>query len=78
MIQALYIHADQVGLGIGRALLDGAKDRSDRLKLWTFQANHGAQRFYLREGFREIRRSDGADNDEGLPDIQYLWERSDQ
>ena len=49
------------------------KARAGRLWLWTFQANLGAQRFYLREGFAEVRRTDGAGNDEGLPDIQYHW-----
>ena len=58
---------------MGRRLLRAAMAQSPRLWLWTFQANTGAQRFYLREGFAEIRRTDGAGNDEGLPDIQYSW-----
>lgn len=72
-IHALYLAPDQTGQGIGRLLLDDAKARAGRLWLWTFQANLGAQRFYLREGFAEVRRTDGAGNDEGLPDIQYHW-----
>jgi ribosomal protein S18 acetylase RimI-like enzyme len=73
MIHALYLRPDFCGQGIGRELLGAAKAASTQLKLYTFQANTGAQRFYLREGFTEVQRSDGAGNDEGLPDIEYHW-----
>lgn len=69
---ALYVHPDGQGQGIGKALLDHAKSIQSPLTLWTFQANTGAQRFYLREGFVELRRTEG-DNDEGLPDILFHW-----
>ena len=72
-VHALYIRPEETGQGIGRLLLRDAMERSARLWLWTFQANLGAQKSYLREGFAEIRRTDGADNDENLPDIQYAW-----
>lgn len=72
-VHALYLRPDCTGQGIGAALLDHAKAASPRLRLWTFQANAGAQRFYIREGFAELCRTDGHGNDEGLPDIQYLW-----
>ncbi|CUH75638.1 putative N-acetyltransferase YjaB [Tritonibacter multivorans] len=71
-ICSLYVHPDMQGQGIGKALLDNAKSTEGELMLWTFQANEGAQRFYLREGFVEKRRTEG-DNDEGLPDILYRW-----
>ena len=74
-ILALYVRPSQTGRGIGRALMQAAKARCPRLRLWTFQANIAAQRFYLREGFAEAARTDGAGNDEGLPDIHYIWER---
>ncbi len=74
-IHALYVAHGARGRGLGKALLEGAKRQSDRLGLWTFQANRRAQAFYLREGFCEVGRSDGADNDEGLPDIRYEWRR---
>lgn len=64
------------GQGLGRQLLHEAQATAPALELWTFQANTGAQRFYLRHGFAELRRTNGAENDEGLPDILYRWERS--
>ena len=73
-MHALYLLPEACGQGIGKALLDRAKGEAGPLELWTFQANTGAQRFYLREGFVEARRTDGAENDEGLPDIFYTWQ----
>ena len=52
----------------GRALLDEVKVLG-LVQLWTFQANVRARAFYLREGFRELRFTDGAGNDEKLPDV---------
>ena len=63
------------GQRIGHRLLRDAQKQETALELWTFQANEGAQRFYLREGFKEVERTDGQGNDEKLPDIRYRWER---
>ncbi|MEO5621323.1 MAG: GNAT family N-acetyltransferase, partial [Cypionkella sp.] len=71
-ITALYLTPQARNRGLGKALLDRAKAEAERLTLWTFQANHQAQRFYLREGFAESRRTAG-DNEENLPDIQFVW-----
>ena len=71
MVTALYVATP--GRGIGKALLDHAKDGREALELWTFVANDGARRFYAREGFREMRCTPG-DNEEGLPDILLRWE----
>ena len=73
MIHALYVAPDARKRGIGHRLLQDARAHSDRLTLWTFEANHGAQRFYERHGFVEAERTDGHGNDEGLPDIRYVW-----
>ncbi|MEJ2002395.1 MAG: GNAT family N-acetyltransferase [Maritimibacter sp.] len=72
-VHALYLRADARGQGVGKALLDSAKSASARLELWTFQQNTRAQQFYLREGFREVGRTNGTGNDEKLPDIRYVW-----
>ena len=52
-----------------------AKAACPHLTLYTFQANLPAQQFYAREGFTEIARSDGAENDEHLPDLRLLWRK---
>lgn len=75
-IHALYIAPDARGQGIGTRLLTDAMQHNDHLTLWTFQANTRAQAFYERHGFTETDRTDGAGNDEGLPDIRYQWQRT--
>lgn len=72
-ITALYLAPQARSRGLGKALLDLAKTEAATLTLWTFQANHQARRFYLREGFAEARRTAG-ENDENLPDIQFVWQ----
>jgi len=74
-VNALYVANAAQGSGFGKALLDGAKAGREALELWTFQANAGARRFYLREGFREVRTTEGQANDEGLPDVFLQWKR---
>ena len=66
------LFAAEPGQGNGKALLDHAKTLQPTLQLWTFVANDGARRFYEREGFCEVRRTEG-DNEEGLADILFQW-----
>lgn len=73
VVTALYVATP--GQGLGKRLLDHAKDGRDRLELWTFVANEAGRRFYTREGFTEVRRTDG-DNEEGLPDVLLRWKRA--
>lgn len=74
-VSALYVHQNDRGKGVGKALLDHAKHEADGpVELWTFVANRDAQAFYEREGFKEVRRTDG-DNEEKLPDILYRWQQ---
>lgn len=74
-IHSLYIATSAHRKGIGTCLLDGEKAHCDILYLWTFQNNLGAQSFYKAAGFTEIERTDGAGNDEALPDIRLKWTR---
>jgi GNAT superfamily N-acetyltransferase len=74
-IRLLYTHPDFIGKGAGSLLLDGAKASGDALELWCFQANTAARRFYERHGFKAVRFTDGADNEEKTPDVRYRWER---
>ncbi|GAA6200020.1 GNAT family N-acetyltransferase [Aquicoccus sp. SU-CL01552] len=72
---ALYVTAEARNAGVGQSLLEVAKQGCDRLRLKVLEQNAGARRFYRRNGFIEVGRSDGADNDEGLPDITMEWRR---
>lgn len=72
-VACLYVDGAHRGHGLGHRLLAHARRQRDRLSLWTFQANAAARRFYEREGFVERQRTDGHDNDEGLPDVEYVW-----
>lgn len=75
MIQALYVAAGARRQGVGSALMSRLQARADALTLWTFQANAAAQGFYAAHGFVAAERTDGADNDEGLPDLRMTWKR---
>jgi GNAT superfamily N-acetyltransferase len=70
----LYVAPDRLGSGIGRRLLDTAKQRSPRgLTLATFQVNDRARRFYERNGFVAEAFGDGSGNEERQPDVHYAW-----
>ena len=56
-----------------RGFGDGLFERPHGLRLWTFASNTGAQRFYARHGFVEVRRTDGRDNEERAPDVLYAY-----
>lgn len=74
-LQFLYVRRKYRSLGIGLLLLNRCKFAQPKgFELWTFQQNAGARQFYEREGFTEAERTDGAENEEGLPDIRYIWE----
>jgi GNAT superfamily N-acetyltransferase len=70
----LYVHPKAQSHGVGRELLEVAKGRrADGFELWVFQQNEGARRFYERHGCRLVRLTDGADNEERMPDALYEW-----
>jgi putative acetyltransferase len=74
-IRLLYTRPDRIGMRAGTQLIDAAKATGiGALELWCFQANERARRFYEARGFRAIRFTDGADNEEQTPDIRYRWE----
>jgi GNAT superfamily N-acetyltransferase len=72
-VDQLYVDPELTGRGIGTQLIELAKSRRPGgLRLWTFESNTGAQRFYERHEFRATDRTEG-DNEEGAPDILYVW-----
>ena len=76
-IHALYVLPDMQHQGIGTALLEDAKQSCDVLRLWSYQENMAATRFYASRGFAELERTDGTTNDAGLPDIHFEWTKGD-
>jgi len=73
-IDHLYLAPAFVGRGIGSLLLAQAMQQlSPPLRLYTFQENAGARRFYERHDFQAIAFSDGQDNEEHCPDVLYEW-----
>jgi len=77
-IDQLYVDPAHTGGGLGTALLILAKQRRPAgLKLWTFQANIRARRFYERSGFSARETSEG-ENEEGAPDVRYECRPSDR
>ena len=78
-VRLLYTRPDRIGMGAGSQLIDAAKATGiGALELWCFQANARARRFYEARGFRAIRFTDGADNEEQMPDVRYRWELAAQ
>jgi putative acetyltransferase len=76
-IDQLYVLPPAQGAGIGASLLDIPKRRQRSLRLWTFQRNDSARRFYEKRGFVAIEETDGTRNDEREPDILYEWLAAD-
>ena len=72
-IDHLFVEHEHHGLGIGQALLHRALKGRRRVQIWTFQRNTRARAFYAREGFREVRLTDGARNEEREPDVMLEW-----
>ena len=74
-VRLLHTRPDRIGMGAGSQLVEAAKASGiGALELWCFQANERARRFYEARGFRAIRFTDGAQNEERMPDIRYRWE----
>jgi ribosomal protein S18 acetylase RimI-like enzyme len=74
-IDVFHVAPERHGQGIGRALLAQALKGRRRVRLWTFQRNTRARRFYALQGFREVRLTDGRDNEEREPDVLVEWRR---
>ena len=69
----LYVEPSYQRRGFGSMLLARAQASAESLRLWTFQCNVVARRFYERHGFRIEQETDGAHNEERQPDVLYLW-----
>jgi putative acetyltransferase len=74
-VDHLYIRPECHGQGLGTALLARAMAEHSPLRLWAFQRNTQALRFYAARGFRVIERTDGSRNEEREPDALLEWVR---
>lgn len=73
-IDQIYVAPGRTRTGIGARLLAQALvDLRHPVRLYTFQANEGARRFYEGHGFRAIAFSDGSQNEERCPDVLYEY-----
>jgi putative acetyltransferase len=75
-LEHLYVHPEWHGHGLGRALLEFARQGQDEMRLWVFQKNTKARRFYERQGFVLEELHDGSSNMEKEPDAVYVWRKS--
>jgi len=74
-VSQLYIRIEDQGKGLGKRFLDLAKQSSTgQLCLYTFEKNQRARAFFKSQGFKEV--GPGIENEENLPDIELLWERT--
>ncbi len=72
-VDQLYILPARQGRGLGSGLLEVARRGAESLRLWTFQKNTDARRFYEGRGFVGIEMTDGSRNEEREPDVLYEW-----
>ncbi len=72
-IEGLFVSDKKQSQGIGRLLLNHAKDRKPKLRLNVYKKNERALLFYQREGF-EIQ-CESMDEATGEKDYAMLWER---
>jgi pimeloyl-ACP methyl ester carboxylesterase/ribosomal protein S18 acetylase RimI-like enzyme len=74
MVEQLYVAPDWFGRGVGRRLLELAKERRPRgFDLHCFAVNTPARAFYERQGLEAVALGDGSGNEERQPDIRYRW-----
>jgi ribosomal protein S18 acetylase RimI-like enzyme len=74
MIDQLYVSPTDQRRGIGGLLLAHARKlRPAGLRLYTFQSNAPARRFYEARGFIAKEFNDGSRNEEREPDVLYEW-----
>jgi putative acetyltransferase len=75
-IDQLYVHPDYQNRGIGKALLDRARQLSpEHIWLYTLQININARVFYEKNGF--IAEKFGiSPPPESEPDVEYHWRKA--
>ena len=72
-VEGIFVSDEMQSLGIGKLLLNYAKDKRNKLFLNVYQKNARAITFYQREGF-EIQHS-GLDEATGEKDYVMVWQQ---
>jgi ribosomal protein S18 acetylase RimI-like enzyme len=75
-IDHLYVDPDYQNRGVGKSLLEHARQLSpEHVWLYTLQANVGARAFYEKNGFtaEKFGRSPAPENE---PDVEYHWRKA--
>ena len=72
-VEGIFVSGEMQSQGIGKILLNYAKDKRNKLYLNVYQKNARAISFYKREGF-EIQHS-GLDEATGEKDYVMTWQK---
>ena len=75
-VDQLYVHPDYQNRGVGKALLDYARQLSpEHVWLYTLQINVNARAFYEKNGFvaEKFGISPAPENE---PDVEYHWRKN--
>ena len=72
----LYVAPGFQNLRIGTELLAIAIHENEILDLWVFQQNTAAIKFYESHGFTLVKKTDGSENEEHVPDALYRYRRA--
>lgn len=72
-IEGIFVKKSMRSKGIGKQLLDYAKNAKTRFVLNVYQKNNRAIRFYEREHFRI--QSEGVDHDTSEKDLLMIWKK---
>ena len=67
-VGAIFVDPDQQGRGVGRSLMDHARDSRPFLELSVFEANTSGRGFYERYGFEYVGR--GINEATGHPELR--------
>lgn len=71
-IDQLYVHPARFRRGVGSTLLQLLLNRvQGPVRLYTFEPNKVARRFYEHHGFSAIGFGDGSNNESRCPDVLY-------
>ncbi|WP_267551057.1 acetyltransferase [Rhizobium rhizogenes] len=75
-IDALFVHADSRGAGLGRLLLDSFRTGKDVVTVDVNEQNPTAVGFYEKLGFKVTGRSELDDQGRPFPILHMRWERA--